>query len=311
MISAIGNLKLTLFTYVFALGKNYPAQAFAPGQNHYKQILINNSDKPKVSLPNSLIIATYNWPQALLRCLESVSRQKVLPDEVIIADDGSGPETRKLIEQVKADFPVPLIHVWHEDLGFRKSEVLNMAVKASSGEYMIQVDGDVILHRYFISDHLKAAEHGAFVRGSRARLTPEVTAEILNDPRKRLHLYSKGIISKLNAAHLPQLSFLAHRKKMSSQSVRGSNLAFWKQDFILINGYNNDLQGWGHEDEELAARFINNGIIKKIVKLSAVQFHLHHQELEKSKEPMHTKVLNDVRNNKIKRCPNGYEQVAT
>lgn len=259
----------------------------------------------------SLIVATYNWPEALRRCLQSVSRQKVLPAEVIIADDGSGPETRLLIEQFRTGFPVPIIHIWQEDLGFRKAEILNKAVKACTGEYIIQVDGDVILHRYFISDHHQAAEYGAFVRGSRARLTPPVTNEMLTGPEKHLHLFSKGILNKLNAIHLPQLSFIAHRKKMCSRSVRGSNLAFWKRDFILTNGYNNELQGWGHEDEELAARFINNNIIKKIVKLSAIQYHLHHPELEKSKEPVHTKVLSDVIHHKTKTCPNGFGQLAT
>jgi glycosyltransferase involved in cell wall biosynthesis len=265
----------------------------------------------KVPPITSLIIATYNWPEALRRCLNSVSRQKVLPSEVIIADDGSGQETRTLIEQIRPDFPVPVIHVWQEDLGFRKAQILNKAVKACTAEYIIQIDGDVILHRDFISDHHLAAEYGAFVRGSRARLTPSATDKVLNDPQQRLHLLSKGILNKLNAIHLPGLSFIAHRKKMCSRSVRGSNLAFWKRDFILTNGYNNELQGWGHEDEELAARFINNRIIKKIVKLSAIQFHLHHIELEKDKEPVHTKALRDVIVNKTKTCPNGFGQLAT
>ncbi len=259
----------------------------------------------------SLIIATYNWPEALLCCLTSVSKQKILPKEVVIADDGSGQETRMLIEQFKPGFPVPITHVWHEDLGFRKAEILNKAVKACSGEYLIQVDGDTILHRNFISDHLLAMEHSTFVRGSRARLTPQKTNEVLNDPEKHLSFLSTGLLNKLNAIHLPQLSFLAHRKEMRSRSVRGSNLAYWKQDFVMANGYNNDLQGWGHEDEELAARFINNSIIKKIVKLSAVQFHLHHPELKRDQEIAHTKALNEVVIKKIKTCPNGFGQLVS
>jgi glycosyltransferase involved in cell wall biosynthesis len=263
----------------------------------------------KVPPTTSLIVATYNWPGALFCCLKSVARQKVLPKEVVIADDGSGPETKILIEQMRVGFPVPIIHIWQEDLGFRKSEILNKAVRACSGEYLIQVDGDVILHRHFISDHQQAAEPQMFIRGSRARLTPFTTDKVLNEPEKHLHFLSRGLLNKLNAIHLPQLSFLAHRKKMCSRSVRGSNLAFWKNDFVLANGYNNDLQGWGHEDEELAARFINNRIIKKIVKLSAIQYHLHHHELQKDKEKFHTDVLKEVILNKIKTCPNGFGQL--
>ncbi len=263
----------------------------------------------KVPPITSLIVATYNWPGALNRCLQSVAKQKVLPDEVVIADDGSGEETRLLIERVKLDFPVPIIHVWQEDRGFRKSEVLNKAARACSGQYVIQIDGDVILHRHFVSDHHQAAEENTFIRGSRARLTSPKTEEVLNNPEKHLHFLSRGLLNKLNAIHLPQLRFLAHRKKMCSRSVRGSNLAFWKKDFVLANGYNNELQGWGHEDEELAARFINNSIIKKIVKLSAIQFHLHHRELEKDKETFHNDILREVILNKIKTCPNGFGQL--
>src|ERR1700712_962551 len=102
----------------------------------------------------SLVISTYNWPQALELCLKSVATQKHLPDEVIIADDGSGEETRLLIDKYKKDFPVPLLHLWHEDKGFRKTIILNKAINQSSFEYIIQVDGDVILEKHFISDHL-------------------------------------------------------------------------------------------------------------------------------------------------------------
>jgi glycosyltransferase involved in cell wall biosynthesis len=259
----------------------------------------------------SLIVATYNWPEALRCCLKSVARQKVLPNEVVIADDGSGLDTRMIIDQIRLDFPVPIIHVWHEDLGFRKAEILNKAVRACSGDYIVQVDGDVILHKHFISDHHQAAEPGMFIRGSRARLTSPRTNKVLHGSERTLHFLSRGLLNKLNAIRLPQLSFIAHKKKMCSRSVRGSNLAFWKKDFVLANGYNNDLQGWGHEDEELAARFINNSIIKKIVKLSAIQFHLHHVELKKDKEPIHTNVLKEVIVNKTKTCPNGFGQLAT
>ncbi|WP_234733542.1 glycosyltransferase family 2 protein [Tellurirhabdus bombi] len=254
----------------------------------------------------SLIISTYNWPAALKHCLTSAAQQKVLPDDVIIADDGSGEETRALIEEMQPHFPVPLVHAWHDDLGFRKAEILNKAVKQSSADYLIQVDGDVILHPLFVKDHLVAAEPGTFVRGTRARLTATRTAELLGSPSPTLHFFSSGVYNRLNALRLPALKSLGERKEMKCRNVRGSNLAFWKSDFIRVNGYNNDLQGWGHEDEELAARFINNSIIKKIIKLSAIQFHLHHDELQKENEPFHSKIVEEAIINKVKTCRNGY-----
>ncbi|WP_353719088.1 glycosyltransferase family 2 protein [Dyadobacter sp. 676] len=257
----------------------------------------------------SLIIATYNWAEALHCSLLSVSKQKVLPREVIIADDGSDNRTRDVINRMQDGFPVPLIHVWHEDLGFRKSQILNKAIGRCTGSYVIQVDGDVLLHSSFIADHLAAAERGAFIRGTRARLTPAKTEELLRNAETNVSFFSRGVYNRLNAVRLPVLRSLGQRKEMKSRSVRGSNLAYWKDDFLRVNGYNNDLSGWGHEDEELAARFINNNIIKKIVKLSAVQYHLHHNELPRSSEPHHRRIIQHTLLTKVKRCSNGYENL--
>ncbi|MEO6685441.1 MAG: glycosyltransferase family 2 protein, partial [Dyadobacter sp.] len=232
----------------------------------------------------SLIIATYNWADALRCCLLSVARQNVLPTEVIIADDGSDIRTRAIISQIKENFPVPIIHVWHEDDGFRKTLILNKAISKSSGDYIIQIDGDVLLHTLFVKDHLAAAERGTFIRGSRARLTASRTAHILKNRQTNIGFYSPGVYNRLNAVRLPVLRSIGQRREMASRNVRGSNLAFWKEDFIRVNGYNNALSGWGHEDEELAARFINNNIVKKIVKLSAIQFHFYHRDLPRSNE---------------------------
>lgn len=257
----------------------------------------------------TLIIATYNWAEALQCSLLSVLKQKVLPTEVIIADDGSDERTAGVIHRMQAGFPVPLIHVWHEDDGFRKSRILNKAVRQSKGKYVVQVDGDVLLHASFIDDHIAAAERGTFIRGTRARLTPSKTAELLRNAGTDVGFFSRGVYNRLNALRLPVLRSLGQRREMTSRSVRGSNLAFWKDDFLRVNGYNNELNGWGHEDEELAARFINNDIAKKIVKLSAVQYHLHHDELSRSNESYHREIIQHTLLTKVKRCANGYENL--
>lgn len=263
-----------------------------------------------ISVPaTSLIIATYNWAEALRCCLLSVARQNILPTEVIIADDGSDIRTRAVIHQMQENFSVPIIHVWHEDDGFRKTLILNKAIAKSSGNYIIQVDGDVLLHTSFVKDHLAAAEQGAFVRGSRARLTASRTADLIKNHKINIGFYSPGVSNRLNAVRLPVLRSVGQRKEMASRNVRGSNLAFWKEDFLRVNGYNNALSGWGHEDEELAARFINNNIVKKIVKLSAVQFHFHHKDLPRLNEGYHSQIIQNTLETKAKICLNGYENL--
>ncbi|MFR7809695.1 MAG: glycosyltransferase [Butyricimonas faecihominis] len=113
----------------------------------------------------SLIISTYNRPSALKLCLESVKRQNRLPDEVIIGDDGSGDETAALIREFQKDFPVPLLHVWQEDKGFRVGKIRNKCIAKAKYDYIVQVDGDMVLHSSFITDHLSCARRGYYKRG--------------------------------------------------------------------------------------------------------------------------------------------------
>ena len=262
------------------------------------------------SVKCSLILTTYNCLAVLELCLKSIARQTRLPDEVIIGDDGSGEDTRQLIEKIKENFPVPLHHVWQQDKGYRKTTIFNKAVLKSTGEYIIQIDGDVLLDKHFVADHLSSLETKAFIRGTRAMLTKEKTVEILNTRNINVTPFSKGVKHRNNALRIFPLRFLGARKERSSKSVRGSNLAFWKSDYILVNGYNNDFSEWGHDDEELASRFINIGLVKKIVKLCAVQYHLHHRILSNKNTPWQRELINKIKREKITFCENGYRQVS-
>ncbi|MCX2478656.1 glycosyltransferase family 2 protein [Pedobacter sp. MC2016-15] len=256
----------------------------------------------------TLIVSTYNWPEALRLCLLSIREQTVLPSEVIIADDGSALPTRQVIDDIKKHFPVPLLHIWHEDLGFRKTLILNKAIKQSSGTYIVQIDGDVILNKHFIQDHQSLAEPDVFIRGTRAHIDQKLLPYLYKNSHIDFNFFSKGLINRFNAIRFPILSFLFKKKSNNSQSVRGSNLAFWKSDFVLVNGYSNDLEGWGHEDEELAARFVNNQKQKIAIKFKAVQYHLSHDQSSLANESSHAETVIHTLNNKLKFCHNGYEQ---
>ena len=119
----------------------------------------------------SLIITTYNWPRALYLCLDSVMQQTVMPSEILVADDGSGISTRDVVRHFQNISPVPVHHIWHEDRGFRVAAIRNKAIAASSGDYVIHVDGDLILQRNFIQDHILFAREGCYVSGSRGIIT--------------------------------------------------------------------------------------------------------------------------------------------
>lgn len=248
-------------------------------------------------IDTSLIISTYNYPQALKISLISILNQTKQPSEIIIADDGSKEETRKLINDMSKLFSIPLIHIWHEDKGFRKTIILNKAILRASSPYIIQIDGDIMIGKHFIEDHLRVAEHGCFIRGTRTILNKR-TSEILFKTGK-ISLLTKiklAITQPGNAIRLcPDLIRFTTRKKLSGEKVKGCNMAFWKKDLLAINGYNNKLNGWGHEDEELSWRLTNLGIQKKIIRYTAICFHMYHPFLSRKDELRHLHTLETIK----------------
>jgi glycosyltransferase involved in cell wall biosynthesis len=239
---------------------------------------------------------------------ESIMIQSVFPDEVVIADDGSNEATSSLIESFKAQLKVPLKHIWHPDKGFRKTIIMNKAIRASECDYIIQIDGDIILHKDFVKDHIGEARADYFIKGSRGTLNQRLTDKLLKSKNVSIGIFSKGLGSRINSTRLPMLSSLFHGSPFKTNDLRGCNFGFWKKDFIAVNGYNNDLYGWGHEDIELAARLVNFGVKRKQLKLIAVCYHLYHKPNSRDQENTNYEIYLDVIKRKIKRCNNGYHE---
>jgi len=230
---------------------------------------------------SSLIISTYNWPEALELSLLSVMNQKLMPNEVIIADDGSTEETKQLIESFQNKFPVPLIHIWHEDKGFHKAIIINKAVATSKFDYIIQVDGDIIMDSHFVNDHLMHAKKGVFLFGSRVNIKKSFLSKLFKKKIIKFNLFSVGINKRFRTIRIPLFTTYSKEYQKISSKLRGCNLSFWKKDFIKINGYNELFLGWGGEDYELCIRLYNNGIVGKRLKFAAVIYHIFHPESSK------------------------------
>lgn len=254
----------------------------------------------------SLIISTYNWRDALYLCLQSVFHQSVLPNEIIIADDGSREDTRDLIESFRNTTSIPVIHVWHEDRGFRKTEIMNKAFLQVTNPYIVQIDGDIILHRRFIEDHIHFAKEGTFVTGSRVIIDKQLTQQLLSQKKWKFSLFTSGLHNRLNGLRLP---FLSKKYESYRQTdviyVRGCNMAFWRKDIFDINGYDEDITGWGREDNELAERLINKGVNKRVIKFSAIAFHLYHELRSRDNVEVNDKILMSTIQLKKIRCERG------
>ncbi len=261
-------------------------------------------------IKTSLNISTYNWPEALNLCLLSVKALNVLPDEVVITDDGSTENTRLLIEKLQKDFPVPIKHVWQPDEGFQLAKIRNKGIAASSGDYIIQIDGDLILHPNFIADHLAFSKRGSFVSGSRVILGEQYSKALLKAGKPRVNLFNSDVKNKLNGFRIKALrNYLSERYRMNDMLyMRGCNMAFWRDDLIKVNGYNEGFVGWGREDNEVAVRLINTGIRKRIIKFGGVVFHIFHPEKSRSDLSKNDDMLKDAITNKRIYCPIGVNQ---
>lgn len=229
----------------------------------------------------SLVVSTYNRPDALRIYLEGVRRQTRFPDEIIIGDDGSTDETRQMIEEIKKEFPIPIIHLWHEDDGFRKAKMRNKCLAKANGDYIIETDGDIFMHPKFIADHLRLAEKGYYVKGGRVNLGKELTEEICKSGKwRRIYPWTKGIESKPeNGFRLKLLSlYLAPRYRQNASPGLGCNMSYWREDFIKINGYDEFFVGWGGEDWDFAHRLLRSGLKKRYLKFAGIVYHLWHED---------------------------------
>ena len=267
--------------------------------------LKTNVHREKVTPGVSLIISTYNWPEALEQSLESVKRQALYPNEVIIADDGSTEETKKLIDKFKEEFPVPLIHCWIEDKGFRLAKVRNEALKLANYDYIVQIDGDIILNKHFIADHALFARKGTFVRGSRVLLDSKATERIFKHQVPSPNIFMQGTVNFFNGIRLPFLQNLLTRKRKSIIGIRGCNMGYWKEDAFNINGYNEKIEGWGREDSEFVARMVNNGLYKRNLRMGGIEFHIYHAEYDRKLLNKNDDVLNMTLSKKLTSCEFG------
>ena len=157
----------------------------------------------------SLLISTYNWKEALRQSLLSIFNQTVLPHEILIADDGSTDDTRLLIDEMREISPVPIIHLWQEDDGFRVASIRNKAIARATGDYIVQIDGDIFVNKHFIQDHIEMAEEGYFVCGSRVLLSPLQTVQLLTGNRNQTKVSPKMVMNAIRFK--PLRHFLAKR----------------------------------------------------------------------------------------------------
>jgi glycosyltransferase involved in cell wall biosynthesis len=262
-------------------------------------------------ISGSLVISTYQRPSALGLVLASTLAQTERPSEVVIADDGSGEETRAVVHSFAPRFAaweIPLLHVWQPDEGFRLAAARNRAIAASTGEYLMLVDGDCVLHRDFVRSHRAFARRGSFVQGTRVLLDQRATARMIETGATSLPLSARGVRNRLNAISAPLLSRLVPSGNDPLRGVRGANMAFWRSDLLRVNGFNERFTGWGREDSELVVRLTNAGVRRRKLKFGGIVYHLWHSEQPRESVARNDALLDDVRRSAVSWCVDGLDR---
>ncbi len=251
----------------------------------------------------AVIISTYNAPAYLRRVLEGYAKQRCLPDELLVADDGSTGETAQVIAEFAAKAPFPVRHIWHEDKGFRLAEIRNLAIAAASTDYLIFSDGDCIPHPRFVEDHRRIMRLGYFVTGKRMLVGRELSPEF--SWTGTFAMVKQCLSGSLSGGHhLLRLPWLV-RERQGVMGLRGCNMAMYRADALAVNGYHEQIVGWGREDSEIVARLFAFGLRRREAPFAALVFHLWHQENNRDSLTENDRLLQESMRSGSYRCSCG------
>lgn len=233
----------------------------------------------------AVIIATYNWPRALELALWGFAGQTTRRFQLVVADDGSGPETRAVIDRMRAAAGLDIRHVWHPDRGFRKSEILNRAIVACDQDYLIFTDGDLIPRDDFVAAHLRLARPGRYLAGMTVRLPEALSAAITPDDVRagratnlrwlRLRGFRPGRHAIRFGRHWA-VNTILDRLTPTPARWRGGNASAWRADLLAVNGFDMEM-GYGGQDAEIGDRLDNLGIRPVRLRFRAPTVHLWHE----------------------------------
>jgi glycosyltransferase involved in cell wall biosynthesis len=232
----------------------------------------------------SVIFTTYNHPRWLEKTLWGFSAQSYRDFEIIVADDGSGPETRAVVESMQQQIDIPIQHIWQQDDGFQKCRVLNKAIVASRGEYLIFTDGDCIPHPDFVRNHVELAAENTLLSGGYFKLPLDVSRAISKQDILDGNATRPGWLLRHGVPFTPKISKLFSHPLMGAildaltitrATWNGHSSSTWKKHVLATNGFDERMQ-YGGQDREFGERLVNMGIKTRQVRYRCSCAHLDH-----------------------------------
>lgn len=256
----------------------------------------------------ALVVTTFERPDALARVLESVAAQSRPPDELAIADDGSGPATREVVAAHATRTRRAIVHAWQPHAGFRAGRARNLAIARTTAEYVVLVDGDMVLDREFVADHAAAARSGCWTQGCRLPLGADATRAVLAGEAPERWRASLDVRHRLQAHRHPALARAIAPLAGALLAVKACNQGHWRSDLLRVNGYDEELVGWGAEDKELCARLAHAGVRRRGLLYRALAWHLHHPPAARDRASHNLARLAVTRAERRTRCTAGLDR---
>lgn len=255
----------------------------------------------------ALIINTYNQPQYLARVLKSIKNQTLAPNELLLADDGSHDETRRIFSEWAGGSLIRAEHVWQTHDGFRRARILNEAIARAQSPYLVFLDGDTVPHPQFVADHRRLARPGAFIQGHRALINEcgAIQFGTTAFQRDRRRAILEGHVERWKHLFRWPRPWVSARKDL--RGIRGCNLGIWREHLLQANGYNEAFLGWGREDSELAIRLMNRGVQRLDVRGWALCFHLWHPPAARTNLKTNDELLAKALEARATRCELGLD----
>ncbi|MCP4024145.1 MAG: glycosyltransferase [Desulfobacteraceae bacterium] len=261
----------------------------------------------------SVIVTTYNRPDALKKVLEGLLAQTRLPDEVVIADDGSKKETADMLAPFLTALQNVVKHVWQEDKGFRAARIRNKAILKSTGQYLILLDGDCIPERHFIKDHLALAREGYFFQGKRVLVNKSIEPSFsFTDTQSKIRLILLALLGKIsNSHHILRIPVFPTLKLSKLSGIKSCNFGVFRKDIFAVNGFNHEFEGWGREDSELVVRLFKYGLKRNENPFKAICYHLWHRENQRNRIKKNDHILENAMASDNFFCNKGLSELET
>jgi glycosyltransferase involved in cell wall biosynthesis len=252
----------------------------------------------------TLILNTYENPAALAKVLDALTVQTHQGAEIIVADDGSGSETKKVIDLFGNNLRIKHCRQNHE--GFRRSVILNKTIAQATSDYVVFLDGDSVPAQEFIADHTTLAERGCWVQGRRAFVHESATEIFQPTCGMVWSLALRGKLTGLPKA--VRLPFPLVKRGREQRGILGCNLGIWRDDLIAVNGYDETFTGWGREDADLGNRLYHLGRDRKFVYGRAIIYHLNHPVVPRDRLETNQSLLEETIREKRVRARQGLDQ---